>query len=307
MAYAKSSLIQDIRHIVNDEPWETTSTTTTTSSTVAVPDGTKWAVGDVGEWSFTGTVGGEQFLVQSISSNNLTVLRGYNGTTAETHGSGDRVVKNPRYSVIQITDSIDRVIEGAYPSVWTTLATTVTPDTTTIWFDSGTSTQNVDTMDLVSATQLYGGSSEYIGVYGVTTPYMPSRPIHVVRNMDTALVTSGIGVRFPGGFHHATNNVKLTWRKRLTSTVATGNYSDLTEGLLTEAIANGVAGRLVGNKEFANVSEDAQMGRANIGSFLSTASWFELKSRELLSQHRMYLMRTAPPMTDQTYLPGYWA
>src|SRR4030042_1156562 len=104
MTYAKTSLIQDIRDVLNDEPWETTSTTTGTGATVAVPDGTKGAAGDVLEWPDTGTVGGEQALVLSVSSNDLTTDRGFNGTTAEAHTSGDRVLKNPRSSTRKISE-----------------------------------------------------------------------------------------------------------------------------------------------------------------------------------------------------------
>jgi hypothetical protein len=303
MAYAKSSLIQDIRHLLNDEPWETTSTTTLASGTVAVPDGTKWGVGDIGEWQ-TGTVGGEQFLVQSISSNTLTVSRGYNGTTAETHTSGDRVVKNPRYSYIQITDSIDRVIETLYPNLWKQVTSTVTPDSTTFWFDSGLST--TEFIDLIRGEQRYGTSDTRVGTYGTVSPRISSLPVFYERNMPTALVSSGTGVRFPGGFHHSSNTITMRWRAKLTSTVSGSNYSDIDEGVLSEIVALGVCSRLVSAKEIPNVSEDARVGSQNAGTFVGTASYFTIDQREKIQSYRAEIMEKIPPLKDQDYVPGYW-
>jgi hypothetical protein len=308
MTYAQASLIQDVRHWLQDNPWETTSTTTGTGTPVAVPDGAKWAAGDVGEWTFTGTAGGEQFLVQSVSANNLTVVRGYNGTTAEAHTSGDRVVKNPIYSVIQIKDAVDRIIESVYPSAWKQVSTSLTPDTTTVWFDSELAGVNLTGfIDVVRGEQRYGDTSQYVGIYGATQAGMRSRPITVVRDMPTALVASGVGVRFPGGFHHATNEVTVRYRARLTSTVAATLYSDLDEGLLSEAVVVGVVARLLAAKEVPNVSEDARLGQSDPGTFIGTAGWFELKHRELLAQYRHELQAKIPAAPDQNYIPGWWS
>lgn len=307
MAYAKSSLIQDIRHLLQDNPWEASSTTTTTSATVAVPDGTKWAAGDIGEWSFSGTVGGEQFLVTSVSGNNLTTVRGYNGTTSETHSSGDRVVKNPRYTVIQITDAIDRVIDGLYPTAWTVTSTNITPSSTATWFDSGLSAANaLALIDMQSAVQRYGPSNDKLGYYGASKAGVRMLPIQFVRDAPTALLTSGVGVRFPGRFHHTSNVVAVSWRVKITNTVSGGNYSDIDEGLLTEAIANGVCARLVEAKDIPNVSEEARLGQESPGAFLSIGSFFEQKYLELLAQYHLDLRNRIPQMPDQDYVPGWW-
>lgn len=305
MAYSKASLIQDIRHLLQDEPWETTSTTTTTATTVAVPDGTKWAAGDVGEWQ-TGTVGGEQFLVQSVSGNNLTVARGYNGTTAEAHTSGDRVVKNPTYQYIQIVESISRVIQSLFPSVWKSVSASVTPNTTSRWFDSGLTGQDVtDVIDLAGAEQVYDTTK--VGVYGARRGMgIPSRPILMEFNLPTSIVSSGIGLSFPGGFFHASNTVTVRYRVKLADTVSGGNYSDLTEGVLTEAITQLAIARLLQAKEIPNLSEDQRVGQAQVGAYVGTAGVWELKGRELLAQYRAELERKYPPIPDQHYVPGWW-
>lgn len=307
MAYSKSSLIQDVRHLLQDTSWETTSTTTDTGSTVVVPDGTKWAVGDVGEWSYSGNVGGEQFLVQSISSNNLTVVRGYNGTTVETHSSGDRVVKNPDYSVIQIVNAINRVIESVYPTAWKVVVSTVVPNSTSTWFDSGLTGSDLTGMiDLVHGEQLYGSSNDKVGLYTPSVPHASSRPVRVVRNVPTSLASSGVALRFPGGFFHPSNSITMRWRARLTATVSSGQYTDIDEGLLSECIVYGACARLVGAKELPNLREDQRVGQAGSGAYIGTAGWFELKHRELLDQYRLDLMTRIPPSPDQDWLPAWW-
>ena len=302
MAYSKALLVDDIRDFLGDEPWETTSTTTTTSTTVAVPDGTKWAAGDVGEWTYSGTVGGELFLVSSVSSNNLTVVRGYGGTTAETHSSGDRVLKNPAYYNIHIVEAIDRVIESMYPTVWTSATTTITPNTTATWFDSGlTGTKLSGLIDIIKGEQLYGSSSQYVGTYGSVSPYIPSRSIQFERNLPTALVASGVGVKFDWGFHHASNTITVYWRVKLTPTVVGGNYSDLSSGILSEMVALGAVARLLRAKQVLNVSE--QRGGKDI---LQMADYMRERYLERLHQRHMFLMNSIPPLPDQRYLPGSW-
>lgn len=307
MAYAKSSLIQDIRNFLDDNPWETTSTTTGTSTPVAVPDGTKWAAGDVGEWSYSGTVGGEQFLVQSVSANNLIVVRGYNGTTAEAHTSGDRVVKNPRYSVAAITDSIERVIDGLYPLAWKTVTTSVTPNLTSVWIDSGlVAADQPNVIDLVGAYQRYGDSNQYLAVYGAPRHNLRSLPVWIERNIPTSFITSGIGVRFAGGYHHTTNAISFVWRVRLTATISGSNYADLTEGLMTDAVVFGVVARLLMEKEIPNISESGRSDQSGPGTFVQMSQWYDFKKDEALAKLHAKLMEESPPAPDQNYLTPGW-
>jgi hypothetical protein len=305
MSYPKADLIQDIRHMVQDNPWETTSSTTDQGTTVVVPDPEKWAVGDIGEWSFSGTEGGEQFLVQD-NTVDLTVLRGYNGTTKENHTSGDRVVKNPRFSVIQITDSIDRVVNGLYPSAWKKVESTVTPNTTSIWFDSGLTGSDVTGMiDLIRGQQRYGTSGELVGAFGGFVFSMANLPFAYEQNLPSALVSSTVGVRFPGGFHHSSNAVTIQWRAKITSEVTADAYDDIDEGLLSECIANGVCARLLRNSEVPNLSQDQRLGQSDPGVYVQTAQYFDLRHREILTAYQADLNTKIPPMRDQKYMEGW--
>jgi len=208
MAVSISALIPRVRDLLADRPWETTSTTTTTSSTVAVPDGTLWDQGDIGEWQ-TGTVGGEQFYVQSVAGNNLTVVRGYAGTTAETHSSGDRVVKNPTYSYRQITQALTQGVNALWPFVYKTGTVTLTPSSTTVWYDLNASTEGV-----VAVVQQYGSSGQYVGRFG----QRGNLPFEWDPNMPTALCASGKGMRFPSGLYDSSNSILVTDKRYVTGT-----------------------------------------------------------------------------------------
>jgi hypothetical protein len=252
-------------------------------------------------------VGGEQFLVQSVSSNNLTTVRGYNGTTAEAHTSGDRIVKNPRYTTIQIVDAIERTIQSLGDSCWVEATATVTPDTTATWIDSGlTGTDITGYMDLIGGEQLYGDSSQYYGTYGYPRQGAKHKAVRVNTGVPTGLASSGIGLQFPAGYHDNSNNITMRYRVRVTAAVSGSNYSDLTEGLMTEALVMGVVARLLSQKETPNVSEDKRIGETDVGSFVQTAAWYDLRYRELLTLYRQDLMRTLPPAPDQQYIPGWW-
>ena len=310
MAYASTTLLQDVRNILEDNPWETTSTTTGTGATVVVPDDSKWAIGDIGEWSFSGTIGGEQFLVQDLpGSDNLTVKRGYNGTTAESHSSGDRVVKNPTYSVLQIRAAVSATLARMYPSAWKTVTSTITPDTdpSVVWYDSElTGEDATGLIDLMRGDQRYGTNSEYLGVYGDSIPGLRSLPILIAKGMPTGLVASGIGLRFPHGFHSYTTNVAVQFRVKLTDTLSGSNYADISEGLVSETVTMGTVSRLITGKEAPNVSEDARTGQSDVGAFAGVGNLFRQDFEILLQKLHMQQMAEIPPAKDQAYLPSWW-
>lgn len=72
---------------------------------VTVDDGTNWSAGDVGEV----LASGEQFLVTSVATNDLNVVRGWNGTTAANIADNTPIQKNPRFTLQQIDQSLETV------------------------------------------------------------------------------------------------------------------------------------------------------------------------------------------------------
>ena len=83
---------------------------TTTKTTVAVDDGTQFQVGQ------TILIGTEQMLVTSISSNNLTVSRELNGTTAAAHADNSDIY------ILRWPASIERASLIQTARVWTRAA-----------------------------------------------------------------------------------------------------------------------------------------------------------------------------------------
>jgi hypothetical protein len=284
MALAKATVVSRVRRLLTDRPWETTSTTATTSAPVAVPDGTQWAAGDILEWTFSATGTGEQALVRSVSTNDLTVLRGYGSVAPTAHASGDRVIKNPTFSYDDIVESIDETLNGLWPNAWKAITQTVTPDSAAKWIDSGLSATELDALvDFSSAVQVY--NTDDLGVYG---PHQRRR-IKIRRNMPSGTWASAVAVAFPDGYYSTTASITMIFRGKITDTITTSNYDDLDDGnSLTEAVVWLAAGRLLMKKEATHEDDLSHLTAAQDGAF------FEQKGREHLARYRQQLMIEVP-------------
>ena len=75
-------------------------------TTIVVDDGTFFAAGDIIEFENDG----EQVYVLSVSTNTLTVIRGWNDTTAADQADDSVILKNPKFSLRQIDEAIDGVL-----------------------------------------------------------------------------------------------------------------------------------------------------------------------------------------------------
>jgi hypothetical protein len=259
-----------------------------------VSSGDDWNVGDVLEWTHSGTIGGELALVRSKSGNDLTVVRGYEGTTAETHASGDRVVQNPNFYHRDIVESIDEVLNTLWPNVWTTVSQDVTPDTTAKWIDSALSAAEVAAVvDLSSVGQVF--DTDNWGAYGPRH----GRRVWARRNLPTATWTSGIAVRFPDGYWDSSAAVTFRWRAKITDTVAGGDYSDLDDGgLLAEGVVWLAASRLITKREAEGLNETLHEGSATYGAHINSGSYFELVGKEKIAEYREELKVSAPRMAN---------
>ena len=221
MTLSQATLVQRIRFEQRDFPITYTGTLSNAADTTcAVTDGTQFAVGDVIEFE----ADGDTCLVTAIVSNDLTVTRSYYGSTAAAH-AGTSFVKNPRHYFNEITNAISSVISARlWPLAWKEVADTLTPPTsniTTTWTDLAAAARG-----LISARQLYGSGDVFEGRYGPSRRY--DRRVQIQRNMTTTLVASGTGLRFPDGFYHATNTVNVDYAAKITDSVTTASYDDLT-------------------------------------------------------------------------------
>jgi len=83
---------------------------TTSKTTVAVDDGTQFAIGQ------TVMIGSEQMLITNISANNLTVTRAINGTTAAAHADNSDVY------ILRWPASVERAALIQAARIWTRAA-----------------------------------------------------------------------------------------------------------------------------------------------------------------------------------------
>ena len=285
MALSQATLVQRVRYELGDRPWETTGSAAGAATVVVVADGTDWSEGDIGEF----VTDGDTFWVQSIATNDLTAVRGYWGSTAASHGASSRILKNPRYTFVEITNAIASVIaERLWPLAWKKVADTITPSpTTTIWYDVA-----ADARGLIRAVQPYGASDLALGFFGIrhTGPR-----IVFERNLPTTHATSGVGLQFPDGFYHASNDVAIDYAAKITSTVGAGNYSDLTDGdAVVEAIIYGAAAHLetaLENRKPRKPRQDRETLRG--------ASVYEAKFEDALRRTNLELKDTIPIMSQR--------
>ena len=290
MALSQATLVQRVRRILGDTPLQQNGSTANGSTvTWTVTDSSKFDVGAVIEFQDTG----EQGLVKQINSGTSIDVwaRSHNGSAAGTTHSTGTIFIDPAFSYVDIINVIERTIQSMWPKAWKQISDTITPDSTSQWFDLA-----ADAIDLISVKQRYGPSNAYVASFGEKDSGLP---VVFGTHLPTALVASGIGLRFPNGFAHSTNTVSVDYRAKLTTTVGGGNYSDLSEGLMAEAVVYGAAAKLVGFKEVPLViAKDVSQGQTPLGpqQRLTTAQWLEERYRAALNDLYDELIRTIPPM-----------
>lgn len=258
-AFSQATLIQRIRTILNDNPYIDACVEAMDASEVGldVTDGTKYAAGIIVEFQ----TDGEQCLVTSVATNTLTVIRGYNGTTAATHSINALMALDPVFSYMAITDAIAACIRGLWPHVYKLVAESVTPVTTgNRYYDLAAG--SVLMKEISSAYQIIGtGATSTVFAYGV---HRGAYPIDLMFNMPTSKVSSGIAYYIP--FLKATDTVILVnGITEITATVGSGLYSDLLEGIQVDCVTYLAAARLIAATDISRTTqEDISMGDATV-------------------------------------------
>jgi hypothetical protein len=161
-----------------------------------VVDGTNFAKGDVVEYELDG----EQNYVSSVSSNTLTVIRGYNSTTAATHNSGDTIFKNPRVTLKQIDQAIADTLlelEGLGVHAWGTGAITLI---------TNQFTYDLSLSDCLDVAAVYYEDDDSLNLRPL--------PFRVARRLHTTVVPGAAAIRIPEwGDRAAGEDVYYTYKK----------------------------------------------------------------------------------------------
>jgi hypothetical protein len=300
-----NDLVQRVRDLLNDQPYETTSSTTTTADTVSVPDGTIWNEGDILEWQ-TGTIGYEQAYVVDIVANDLTTIRGYGGTTAETHASGDRIVQGPSFFGRQLQQAGYTACRGLWPYVYKTEVVPITPTGSSdpVWFNVNVA--GADPVGLVRATQEYGTSPKlYLGVFGVRG----GRPIEMDYRLPSSIAASGIGVRFPSGLYHPTNTINLEVQQTVTGILADNDILDTSQFPVADCIIYFMAGRVVQALEIPRVAVGTDLetsGSVGTGSRLQTGQYYTSLAKQKLEELALKYRNHYKPSTPEPRANSGW-
>ena len=286
MAVSTSALIPRVRSYLDERPFTTTASAASASSVVAVTDGTDWEEGAVLEFQNNG----EQALVQSISANNLTCVRGWNGTTAATQASG-LAWRDPQYTYDNILKCLESAVRRLWPYCWKATGDTITPDTSdpvATWYDL-----DAAALALINVVQRYGTSDLQVGIFG---DGRSNRQVVFERNLPTGLVTSTVGVRFPNGFFHPTNTVTVNFAAAITGT---SDIEDDGELAVADAVIYGALGRLLSGKEAERVTqgEDQEVARSvRVGARLSAGAYYERLFRKELEMLKLKHQAQIPIM-----------
>lgn len=282
MALARGTLVQRIRYELGDHPWEDTGTAASGVSTITGVSTGDWAEGDIGEF----VTDGDTFRVISEAGGTITATRSYDGSTGAAH-TAERILKNPRYSFLEIVNAIEAVIqERLWPKAYKKVADTITPSpATTSWYDLA-----ADAWGLIRVVQRYGTSDALLGFYGMR--HVAPRVIFE-RNLPAVICNSTVGLKFPDGFYHGTNTVYVDYAAKITDTLSVTNYSDLSDGdAVVEAIIYGAVSHLeaaLENRKPRKPRQDRETLRG--------ASLYDRKFQEALNRTEIELRATIPLMS----------
>jgi len=148
-------------------------------TTITPTNSSNWGTGDILEFNTTG----EQCLVTNKSGDVLTIVRGYNGTTAASVTDATLITKNPKFTISKIDNAISAIVDELYPEVYV--------------FSTGSGTiSNTNWYYALSDT----GLKEVLSVYYPRTASMGNNEPATIntwkmnKHMATAAFSQGIGI-----------------------------------------------------------------------------------------------------------------
>lgn len=293
MAYAQTTLIKRIRAILGDNPYVDTCTEAmdTTETGMDVTDGTEYQEGNVLEFQDDG----ELVLVRSVSSNTLTVVRNYKFSVTATAGTGtshtinQEFVKDPIYTYSNIVLAVADALLNLWPYVYRKYPLTLTPSTTTDWYDADTTI-----MGLSSVTQRLASTNVifYYGTRGSTYP------VELKFEVPTAIVTSGVGIYLPY-LRDQTNSIFVNGIARITDAQSGGSYSHFSDGVEATCIIYYAVADLIARTDIVRTTqEDVSMGDTSVAPLTRTqlSEYWNRKGRASRRQWEDNLNRTYPWM-----------
>lgn len=257
-----NDLVQRTRDLLNDTPAIVTSTTSDGGAgdlSVSVSDPSGISQGDILEWQ-TGTVGYEQMLVTADpgGSNPIAVSRGFNGTTAESHASGDALFIGPTFTGRQTQKAIIAGLGKLWPYAYKVTLV-----------DLGAYTEGKIWYDLVGLTALPLGMVAVRQKFGVPPSLHQGDfvkpgtkgglPVVWDFTVDTSIAASGAAVRFPSGVYDPTPSAAHPFAHVATPIVGTSDIPDDGRWPVADCVTYFAAGRMVGAQEIPRVASGGDL------------------------------------------------
>ena len=215
----------------------TTCNSSTTSIVLTYTPGAEIVAGVIIEIDY------EQMMVVSNSTVTLTVIRGWNGTTAASHTSSTVVYVEPRFPRQAILDEAISELRALPQTIFTTETVVLTFSSTTNRVDLTGATGTV--YRVIHADRANFEGQSYPG-------FKPT--LRIIRNADPTAFPSGYAVAIDEGLSYGqVATVRVVYAKSLaTTTLSSGTDLQSTVGLPITAediIAFGAASRLLYDKE----------------------------------------------------------
>lgn len=246
MAYAKATLIREIRAILNDSPFITTcdEAMDTTETAIDVPLYSKWDVGDIVEFQDDG----ERCLVTATTDgtpDTLTVIRNYDGSngsavgTGTTHSSGVQIAKNPTFPFLYVVEAIAEAIYELWPYVYKLVSDDITPVAGTRWYEIDEAASNsTEMLELSTVVQTINGVPFWYGTRRT------SYPVRLHFGVPTGVAGSGVAIEIPYIKSTATD-ITVRGIGRITPTLSSTNYADFSAGVGANTIKYLAAAHLI--------------------------------------------------------------
>ena len=280
-----NDLVPRVRDLLGDTPSVITSTTTGTGASVAVSDATALSLGDILEWQ-TGTVGYEQMLitVEPAGVSPVTVQRGVNGTTAETHASGDSLYIGPNFTGRQTQQAIQAALRKLWPYAYVVTSLDLGAYAAgKVWYDLAGLTQRPVGMVYVrqrfgNAPALYPGDFVRYGARG-------GLPVVWDFTMDTAICASGAGVRFPSSLYDPQTGAAHPFAGVATPILGVTDIPDDGRYPVADCVVYLAAGRMTGAQEIPRVSSGGDLEESSTvgtGARTSTGMSWTQQGQDLL-------------------------
>jgi len=215
----------------------TTVNSSTTSIVCKYTPGAETTAGGIIEIDF------EQMMIVSIAGSTLTVIRGWNGTTATSHTADAVIYVEPRLPRSEILAEVIAELRAVPQTIYKTTPVVLT-------FTSGSN--QVD-LTGASGTVLRIVNAERTGFDGASYPSF--RPqLRLIRNANTTDFPSGYAVQLEGGLSYGEDAiVRVVYASELTvSSLSSATDLQATVGLPISAediLVYGAASRLLYSKE----------------------------------------------------------